>query len=246
VLLVLLATRRGQHPVAGLVEAVEHDGAGLGRVHHELLVVLVDGRLRRCQESCAHLNPFGAKRERGGHRTPVGDPAGSDHRDVYAGTHKRDQDHRGDIARRFEPAALTPFGNDPVDARGHGLQGRTQRGHHVEDRDAGFVQGRGEHGRITGGCGHEPDALVVHEVDDPAVANEELGDVDPKGLVGEITHARDLVSDLIELPGGCLDDPHAARVRDRRGEARSGDVTHRGLQDRVLDTQQVGDTCSQG
>jgi len=83
--------------------------------------------------------------------------------------------------------------------------------------------------------------LIDHELGNARVAHERLGDVDAEGSVREIAHLLDLELDLVELPRRGLDDPHRSRVRDRRGELRACDPSHRSLNDRDLDAQHATD-----
>ena len=114
-----------QHAEAGLVEPVEEHGAGLGRVDHQLLVVVVHGRLGRRHHARAHLHALGAEHERGRHRSgrrrcrPRRSPGTSTLR-----AHQRQQHHRRDVAAALEAAALAALGDDAVDARVDRLQRR--------------------------------------------------------------------------------------------------------------------------
>ena len=100
--------------------------------------------------------------------------------------------------------------------------------------------------RAAGRRGHELHALLGHELHDRRIAHEGLGDVHAERLVGEVAHLADLVPDDVELARRGLDDPHGAGVRHGAGELGAGDPAHRGLHDRDVDTEQLGDTVGEG
>ena len=113
-------------------------------------------------------------------------------------------------------------------------------------RPASF-SARRELRRVAGRGGHERHAVLGDEVDDRRVAHEQLGDVDAERLVGE-RRASSTISSRTSLEPARrrLDDAEPARVRDRRRELGPGDVAHRRLHDRMLDSEQLCDSGAHG
>jgi hypothetical protein len=101
----------------------------------------------------------------------------------------------------LNPTALPALDDEPVDSGEHRLLRRPESGDHMEDGEAAVLQ----LGRVADGApgrrGDEVDALGDDELDDRGrIGHEGLGDVDAEGLVGEVLHAGDLVTDHVELP----------------------------------------------
>jgi hypothetical protein len=141
----------------------------------------------------------------------------------------------------LKPPPSPPFDHEPVDAGSQGLQCRVERRHHVEHREAGRFQLRRVAPGIAGGRRDEPHPLRDDEIDDARVAHEELRDVDPERLVGEVAHRADLVLDGVEFARRRLDDAEPPDVGDRRREPRARDPAHGGLDDGIANAQQPGD-----
>ena len=216
---------------------VEEDRVGLGRVDDGLLPVGVDGRLGGRHHARAQLDALGPQGQRRGHGRSVQEAAGGHDGQVDLRGHQRQQHHGGHRAGVLEPAALATLHHQAVHARVGRLLGRPQGRHHVEDREAGLLELGGEPGGAAGRGGHEPHALVDHELDDRRIPDEGLGDVHAEGLVGQVAHPGDLVADHVELTRGRLDDAHGAGVGHGRGQVGPGDPAHGGLDDRDVDTQ---------
>ena len=208
----------------------------------ELLVVVVHRRLRRRDHARAHLHALGAEHERGRHRCgrrrchrrrsparrPASTPAGA-----APSTRRR--------VRLLNPPPSPPSATMPSTPASIAFSARGRLGTTWNTVMPASCKRVGEAVRVAGRRGDEPHALVVHEVDDAGIAHEQLRDVHPERLVGEVAHLRDLVAHLVELARRRLDDPERARVRHRRRQLRPGDVAHRRLDDRVLDPEQFGD-----
>ena len=115
----------------------------------------------------------------------------------------------------------------------------------MEHGDAGVMKLPGVPSRVPGGGGHEPDALLGDEVDDAGVGDQHLGDVDTPWFGRPVAHRRHFAPDLVEAAGRRFDDPEASRVRNGGGQLRPSHKSHGSLQQRVVDTEKLGDTCTE-
>ncbi len=225
--------------------SVQHDRVGLGCVKDRLLPVRVDRGLGGSDHCGAELNSLGPEREGRGHRRPVHEPTGGDHRNIDLGDHQREQHHRGHGARVLEPAAFAALDDQSVDSGVHRLQRGVKRRNDVEHGEPGVLELGGVLGRTSRRGGHEADTLTDDEIDDRRILDEGLGDVHAEGSIGQIAHVADLFADHIQLPRGGLYDPHGSRVGHCGCERRSCDPPHRGLDDRDVDTEELSDTVGE-
>ena len=85
------------------------------------------------------------------------------------------------------------------------------------------------------------DILLDDKVDDIGTLDVGQGDIHAKWLVCEVTHLRDLVTDIIQLPRRGFDHAHPACVTDCRSKLRTRDPAHGGLNDRVIRARHLGD-----
>jgi hypothetical protein len=160
---------------------------------------------------------------------------------AITGADERQQDHGRDLARVLEAAALAAFDDEAVDAAIDGAQRGLERGHDVEDGESGRFQRRDDLLRIAGRGGDELHALIDDEIDDARIAHEGERDVHAEGLGRERAHLPDLALDRVELAGRSLDDAHATGVGDGACKLGARDPAHRRLDDRIIDTEHLGD-----
>ena len=116
----------------------------------------------------------------------------------------------------------------------------------MEDGQARILQLLRVAFRIARRGGDELHALVDDELHDVRVAHEGLGDVDPKGLVGELAHLQDFAAHGVEFPRRGFDDAERSGIGDRRGERRTGDPAHGSLHDGSFHTQHAGNAIVEG
>ena len=82
----------------------------------------------------------------------------------------------------------------------------------MENLDARFLKGFGAHTRAARRGGDELDALLNHEINNIGTLDVRQGHIHAKGLVGQIAHFCDLVTNIVELTRGGFDNPHAASI----------------------------------
>ena len=115
---------------------------------------------------------------------------------------------------------------------------------HVDHLDAGFVGLVGEVGRSTPGEREDRDALGQRHLDGCPV---HLADhmVDAEGAVRELPHARDALAELLGIEPQAREDAEASGPRDFGDQLRPGHAAHAGLEDRVLDAEEIAERRSQ-
>ena len=181
-----------------------------------LLAVGGDPHLAAGQEARAHADARGAQREGGGEAAPVGDPAGSDDRDLAGDVDDlRDEHHRGHQAT--VTAGLPALGDKHVRSGPDRLLGLVDVHHLLDPQDAGVVgardqvDGHGEVKRDRGGPEGERggERLLVqraHRV------------VDRERTLGQIAQPSPLSTQRRERTRGRAEAAQPARLAHRGGQ----------------------------
>src|SRR3954453_23667665 len=235
----------------GVAHGAEHQlGFALVIGHDLLLDELMNGALFGRHEARAHVDAFGAQRQCGDEAAGVGKAAGGDHRDLDLVGGGRDQDQAGGVVLAGMTGAFEPVDRDGVDAHALGREPVTDAGAFVHDLDAVLPELVDVLLRLVAGSFDHLDAALD---DSGAIFGirgrldwGEDGEVDAKRLVGEIAAAGDLLPEVLRCRlGQRRDEAERAGIGDGGDQLGAPDPLHAALDDRVLDSDELGEPCLQ-
>ncbi len=236
----------------GVAQRPHHESrVELGRGDDRLLDVLVHRRLLRRDEARAHVDAFGAERERSDQRSAVRHAAGCDERDLQLLGCARQQDEVRHVVLAGMTAALEAVDADGVAADRLCLQRVAHRRALVDHLDAGGVQVRHHLLGVAAGRLDDLDAALDDRADVAGIVRRidrrQERQVHADRLVGHVAAAADLFREgLRRLLRQAGDDAEPARVRHGGGQFGEADVVHAALDDRVLDAEEFGDAGLHG
>ena len=194
----------------------------------------------RAEEPGADPHSFGTEHQRGGNPPTVGDPAGRDD------GHRRDRvDDRGHERQRRDPAGvaarLRALGRHHVDARFRRLSRRGDRPHLAHDHSSGLVRDT-DKGRGVGKRNRDdPHSLVERDGHQLRGTGKMADEPDTERTIGQLTRPPYLRDQPVGTTDGRpTDESEAARFRYRSRElGRRVATTHRRVEDRMLDLEQI-------
>ena len=216
----------------------------------ELLHRVVDRRLDRRAEACAHVDTIGTERERGGEATAIAETAARQHRHAHLVGGGGDQDEAGNVVLTGMAGAFETVDRNGIDAHPLGGQRMADGGAFVDDGDAVRLEMldmllRAMAGGFDDGDTHVDDRPAIVGIGRRRYRGQD-GEVHPERLVGHRPAAFDLAAQIVgRRLGEGGEDAEAAGVGHRRGQFGAADPHHAALHDRMFDTEQVGDACAQ-
>jgi hypothetical protein len=205
-------------------------------------VEVVDAALVSGEEAGADPGTFGAEHEHGCKRSAVGDPSGSDDGQLCDRIDDRRDERRGRHVTGVA-ACLGALCGDDVDAR-VGSAPCVFDGAHLADHDRAGVVGLGdERSRVGERVGDHADALVERRVHEPPGVGPLAEQSDPERPVGQLACRPDLLDQPAGVAFGRAADHAETAGHGHRSGERAGRVspTHRRVEDRVRDAEQVAD-----
>ena len=216
--------------------AAGDDGRDIGRLEHQLLVLIRNVAFIGREEHGAALHALGAQHERRRHAAAVRDTARRDDRDAQRIHHLRHERHGRQLAD--VAAALHAFRDDRVRARAlHALRQRNRRDDR-HDLDARVLPAFHILARIARARGQHLDLLIDGELGEVVRVRGQQHDVHAERLVRDRARLADLVADVVDRRRAARDDAETARLGDRRREMVLCDPRHSALYDRVFNAQQ--------
>ncbi len=194
--------------------------------------------------------PSAPRRERRGKPAAVAETARGDHRDLHLVGRGRDQDQAGGVVFARVTGALKAVDRDRIHAHALRRQRVTHAGAFVDHLDAVLLELVDMLLRLVAGGLDDLDAAVDDRLAIFGVGRGLDGRQDRQvhgdRLLGQRPRPGDLLAQVV---GGRLgqggDDAEAAGLRHRRGQLCAADPLHPALHNRVLDTDEIGEACSQ-
>lgn len=202
-------------------------------------------RLGRREEPGSQQHPGGAECEGRRHASPVGDPAGGQHRDRRGQVRHDGHERQGrPAAPGAVPAAFRALRHDHVGAEVDRLPGLIHAGRLDDQGRAGPADGVRERAGVAEGQHDRPGpplqrALDRADVDCPAL------EADAPRFAGAPGDDRQFAGQPVRISVAAAEQPQPAAAGHRRREGSAGRPAHRRQRDRVPHGEQLGERREQ-
>lgn len=188
----------------------------------------------------SHLHAFGSKGERSSHRGAVGDPSGSNERNVDLLRNQWEQHHRGHLRFAPEAGALDTLHDETVDTCVDRFLRGVERRDHMEDSETRGFQNRRIGRWGAGRSRHEGNTLGDQHVGDLWISHKGNRQVDAERMVCHIAYPLDILPSPFDADRARYE-PNATRLSDCSHQRRIGNKTHGRIRYRDVDSKQLRD-----